>query len=146
MRTPCKITIKLLKLFQVAKFNLKQEWCLTISANNPNRVQISYIFSPKTSCYVKMRVLYVYLYKILTFNYFSGKKQGRAGQSTTKFNFDINKINLHLETPPRVTSCRSRVALSPISETLGWKSGAFHLQKPQMMLTLATRLTNDSKK
>jgi hypothetical protein len=104
MRIPCKITIKLPKLIQVAKFILKQEWCLTISSNNPNRAQISELLSPRTSCYVKMRVLYVYLYKILTFNYFSGKKQGRPGQFTKKFNFDINKINLLLETPPRVMS------------------------------------------
>ena len=68
MRIPCKITIKLQKLIQVAKMNLKQEWHLTISANNPNRAQILDLLSPRTICYVKMRVLYVYLYKILTFN------------------------------------------------------------------------------
>ena len=68
MSIPCKITIKLQKLIQVANTILKQEWRLTISANNPNRAQISDLLSPRTSCSVKMRVLYVYLYKILTFN------------------------------------------------------------------------------
>jgi hypothetical protein len=87
MRIPCKITIKLPKLIQVAKISLKQEWCLTISANNPNRAQISDLLSPMTSCDVKMRVLYVYLYKILTFNSSLGQKQGRPGQFTTKIQF-----------------------------------------------------------
>jgi hypothetical protein len=50
MRIPCKITIKLQKLIQVAKMSLKQEWRLTISANNPNRGQISDLLSPRTSC------------------------------------------------------------------------------------------------
>ena len=50
MRIPCKITIKLQKLIQVAKMSLKQEWRLTISANNPNRAQISDLLSPRTSC------------------------------------------------------------------------------------------------
>ena len=51
MRIPCKVTIKLQKLIQVAKMNLKQEWHLTISANDPNRAQISDLLSPRTSCY-----------------------------------------------------------------------------------------------
>jgi hypothetical protein len=34
MNIPCKITIKLQKLIQVAKISLKQEWFLLISANN----------------------------------------------------------------------------------------------------------------
>jgi hypothetical protein len=49
MRIPCKITIKLPKLIQVAKISLKQEWHLTISTNNPNRAQISDLLSPMTS-------------------------------------------------------------------------------------------------
>jgi hypothetical protein len=118
MRIPCKITIKLPKLIQVAKIILKQEWCLTISANDLNRAQILDLLSQMTSCYVKMEVLYVYLYKILTFNSSLGQKQARLGQFTTKFNFDIIKINLHLETLPRVMSCPSRMTLSPISEML----------------------------
>jgi hypothetical protein len=68
MRMPCKITIKLPKLIQVAKLSLKQEWCLTISANDIKRAQISDLLSPRTSCDVKMRVLYAYLYEVLIFN------------------------------------------------------------------------------
>jgi len=49
MRIPCKITIKLQKLIEVAKMSLKQEWSLTISANNPIRAKISYHLSPMTS-------------------------------------------------------------------------------------------------
>jgi hypothetical protein len=66
MSIPCKITIKLQKLIQVAKMSLKQEWHLTISANNPNRAQISDLLSPMTSCDVKMRD--VYLYNIMAFD------------------------------------------------------------------------------
>jgi hypothetical protein len=67
--------------------SLKQEWRHTISANNPNRAQVSDLLSPMTSCVVKMGVLYVYLYKILTFNSLLGQKQGRPGQFTTKIQF-----------------------------------------------------------
>jgi hypothetical protein len=38
-------------MIQVAKMSLKQEWHLTISANNPNRAQISDLLSPRTSYY-----------------------------------------------------------------------------------------------
>jgi hypothetical protein len=46
---------------------------------------------------------------------------------------------------PRVMSYPSRVTLIPISETLGWKSGALSLQNPHMIPTRATKLTNASK-
>jgi hypothetical protein len=50
MRIPCKITIKIPKLVQVAKIILKKDWCLTILANNPNRAQISDPLSQMKSC------------------------------------------------------------------------------------------------
>jgi hypothetical protein len=87
MRIPCKITIELKKLIQVAKMSLKQECRLTISTNNPNRVQISDLLSPMTSFDVKMRALYVYLYKIMTLNSLLGKKQDRPSQFKTKIQF-----------------------------------------------------------
>ena len=40
MNIPCKITIKLQKMIQVAKISLKKEWLIAISFNNPNRKKI----------------------------------------------------------------------------------------------------------
>jgi hypothetical protein len=54
-------------------------------------------------------------------------------------------MNLHLETPPRAMSCPFNMTLSPICGTLSRESEALDLQRPKIMPTRATRLTNASK-
>jgi len=95
-----------------------------------------------TSCDVELNVLFVHLYKIMTFNLLIGQKQGRPSQFTTKFNFDIIKINLHPKIPPRVTSCPSRVTLGLKCGTLGKEDETLGLQRPKIFPLRANCLIN----
>jgi hypothetical protein len=144
MRIPCKITIKLPKLIQVAKISLKQEWCLTISANNPNKAQISYLFSPMT-IYVENESHFLLIYTKFNLKLISIHNYWADLANFLHIKSRQNKINLHLRITLGVTSCPIRVTLSPTCGTLSRESGTLGLQRPKMMPTRATRFTNASK-
>jgi hypothetical protein len=117
MRMPCKITIKLKKLIKVAKMSLKQKWRLTNSANNFNRAQISYLLSAMTSydeneCHFRLIYTKFNLKLISVHNYWADLA------SFLPIKFGQNNVNLCLKITTGVTSCPSRVMLSPKYGTL----------------------------
>jgi hypothetical protein len=63
MKYHARLPLKLPILIQLAKKYPYTTMHLTILANSPSRAQISDLSSCVRSCDVKMKVLYVYLYK-----------------------------------------------------------------------------------
>jgi hypothetical protein len=70
--------------------------------------------------------------KIMTFNYFRSKYQGRLGQFTKKLHFYQNKFNLHLNRPPKVTSCLPKMTLGLKCGMLGKGDETLGLQRPKI--------------
>ena len=121
MKIPCKITIKASKIDPLANNQPYTRVCLTVSTNSPSRKKISNLSSCVRSCDDKNECTFCLFiqnwWPLINFR----SNKWRLGQFTNKFNLDINKINYHLKTLPRVTSCPFRVTLSPYGGTLGSK-------------------------